>query len=69
MAEFRRQGGVLTGREERFDFFEGEPRSIGGSLGQAENTTSNGGAPADRKTASSGAQSQTPTAIPQVSVE
>ena len=32
MADFKKQGGVLTGREERYDGFEGEPRSmIGGS--------------------------------------
>jgi hypothetical protein len=57
MAEFKRQGGVLTGREERFDFFEGEPRSIGGNLGTAETTTTGTeGAAGNRKTASSGAQ-------------
>jgi len=33
MADFKKQGGVLTGREERFDGFEGEPRSVGGALG------------------------------------
>ena len=37
MAEFKKQGGVLTGREERFDWFEGEPRSIGGVVGNAKN--------------------------------
>lgn len=30
MADFKKQGGVLTGREERYDGFEGEPRSVGG---------------------------------------
>lgn len=35
MADFKKQGGVLTGREERFDGFEGEPRSVGGALGAA----------------------------------
>ena len=30
MSDFKKQGGVLTGREERYDGFEGEPRSIGG---------------------------------------
>lgn len=78
MAEFKRQGGVLTGREERFDFFEGEPRSIGGSLGQVESNASHGGAATDRKTASSAAPSQNlaapiaqraAAAIPQVSFE
>jgi hypothetical protein len=33
MADFKKQGGSLTGREERYDGFEGEPRSIGHSLG------------------------------------
>ncbi len=55
MAEFKRQGGVLTGREERFDFFEGEPRSVGGIVGHADTTTS--GVAGDRKTASSELQS------------
>jgi len=32
MADFKKQGGVLTGREERYDGFEGEPRSVGGAL-------------------------------------
>lgn len=33
MADFKKQGGSLTGREERYDGFEGEPRAIGGALG------------------------------------
>ena len=33
LADFKKQGGVLTGREERYDGFQGEPRSVGGSLG------------------------------------
>jgi hypothetical protein len=33
MADFKNQGGVLSGREERYDGFQGEPRQIGGSLG------------------------------------
>ncbi|MCJ1249774.1 hypothetical protein MMC30_007000 [Trapelia coarctata] len=33
MADFKRQGGSLTGREERYDGFEGEPRAVGSSLG------------------------------------
>jgi len=42
MAEFKKQGGVLTGREERYDGFEGEPRSVGGALsGSADEYTSN----------------------------
>jgi len=31
MNDFKKQGGVLSGREERYDGFEGEPRQIGGS--------------------------------------
>ncbi|SMY27510.1 unnamed protein product [Zymoseptoria tritici ST99CH_1A5] len=31
MSEYKKQGGVLTGREERYDGFEGEPRSVGGA--------------------------------------
>lgn len=33
MADFKKQGGVLTGREERYDGFQGEPRNVGGTLG------------------------------------
>ena len=33
MADFKKQGGALTGREERYDGFEGEPRAIGNALG------------------------------------
>lgn len=32
LADFKKQGGTLTGREERFDGFEGEPKAIGGAL-------------------------------------
>lgn len=35
MTDFKKQGGVLGGREERSDSFEGEPRSVGGALGGA----------------------------------
>ncbi|KAH7355442.1 hypothetical protein BKA65DRAFT_425647 [Rhexocercosporidium sp. MPI-PUGE-AT-0058] len=35
MDEFKRQGGNLSGREERSDAFAGEPRSVGGTLGGA----------------------------------
>jgi len=38
MADFKKQGGSLTGREERYDGFEGEPRSIGSSLGHGAAT-------------------------------
>jgi hypothetical protein len=42
MDEFKRQGGNLTGREERTDSFGGEPRAVGGTLGGhgAKGTTS-----------------------------
>lgn len=30
MDEFKRKGGVLGGREERYDAFDGEPKHIGG---------------------------------------
>ncbi|KAL8844813.1 MAG: hypothetical protein Q9205_004850 [Flavoplaca limonia] len=40
MADFKKQGGSLTGREERYDGFEGEPRAVGGALGG--NTTGSG---------------------------
>jgi hypothetical protein len=33
MADFKKQGGSLAGREERYDGFEGEPRSIGKAYG------------------------------------
>jgi len=33
MGDFKKQGGVLSGREERYDGFQGEPRSVGGALG------------------------------------
>ena len=32
MSEFKQRGGVLGGREERYDGFEGEPKHIGGAL-------------------------------------
>jgi len=32
MADFKNSGGVLTGREERTDTFEGEPRAVGSTL-------------------------------------
>lgn len=33
LADFKAQGGVLTGRDSRVDSFDGEPRSVGGALG------------------------------------
>lgn len=33
MQDFKKQGGVLGGRGEKYDGFEGEPRSIGKALG------------------------------------
>jgi hypothetical protein len=40
MTDFKKQGGVLTGREERYDGFEGEPKAIGSNLG-GHHTSSN----------------------------
>jgi len=42
MDEFKRQGGAVSGREERTDAFRGEPKSVGGTLGGngARGTTS-----------------------------
>lgn len=40
MSDFKKQGGSLTGREERYDGFQGEPKSVGGALGGA--TTGSG---------------------------
>ena len=42
MSEFQKQGGSLGGREERTDAFQGEPRTVGGTLGGhgASGTTS-----------------------------
>jgi len=38
MADFKKQGGSLSGREERYDGFEGEPRGVGSSLGGGSST-------------------------------
>ena len=39
LADFKKQGGTLTGREERYDGFEGEPRAVGSTLGSSSGTT------------------------------
>ena len=39
MADFKKQGGSLSGREERYDGFEGEPRAVGSALGGGSSTT------------------------------
>ena len=44
MADFKKQGGVLSGREERYDGFEGEPRSVGGAFGESTSSSSAMGA-------------------------
>ena len=44
MADFKKQGGILVGREERWDSFEGEPRSVGGNLGTPHTNTTGGAA-------------------------
>lgn len=38
MADFKKQGGSLTGREERYDGFEGEPRGVSSALGGGSTT-------------------------------
>ncbi|KAH0382428.1 hypothetical protein KCU92_g6247, partial [Aureobasidium melanogenum] len=43
MADFKKQGGVLTGREERYDGFEGEPRTVGGAHTSSTTTTTGTG--------------------------
>lgn len=43
MADFKKQGGSLTGREERYDGFEGEPRAVGGALGGSSTGTTGSG--------------------------
>ncbi|KAL9639575.1 MAG: hypothetical protein Q9164_000852 [Protoblastenia rupestris] len=43
MADFKKQGGSLTGREERYDGFEGEPRGVGSVLGGSSTTGSHMG--------------------------
>lgn len=40
LSEFQRHGGTLSGREERIDGFEGEPKAVGAALGGAPITTS-----------------------------
>ncbi|KAL8822207.1 MAG: hypothetical protein Q9191_007054 [Dirinaria sp. TL-2023a] len=44
MADFKKQGGSLTGREERYDGFEGEPRAVGSALSGAGSTGTGTGA-------------------------
>lgn len=39
MADFKKQGGVLSGRDERVDGFEGEPRAVGSALGGGSGST------------------------------
>ena len=43
MADFKKQGGSLTGREERYDGFEGEPRAVGSTLGSGSSSGVTGG--------------------------
>jgi hypothetical protein len=42
MAEYKAQGGVLGGREERTDSFNGESRAVGSALGEGGNHTLGG---------------------------
>ena len=39
LADFKKQGGSLQGREERYDGFEGEPKAVGGALGGTHGST------------------------------
>lgn len=43
MADFKKQGGSLSGREERYDGFEGEPRAVGGALGSSSTGSTGSG--------------------------
>jgi hypothetical protein len=43
MSEFKHQGGVLSGREERSDAFAGEPRAVGSTLGTSGGNHTLGG--------------------------
>jgi len=42
MSDFKKAGGVLEGRGERYDAFEGEPRSVGGALNSGVQTAESG---------------------------
>lgn len=54
MTDFKKQGGVLTGREERYDGFEGEPRSVGGALSGGSGATGTTGSGVESSTSGSG---------------
>jgi len=54
MADFKKQGGSLTGREERYDAFEGEPRSIGKAMGSEHHQHGTGTSGLTGNTVSSG---------------
>nr|OQO20541.1 hypothetical protein B0A51_12493 [Rachicladosporium sp. CCFEE 5018] len=54
MADFKKQGGVLSGREERYDGFEGEPRAIGGAIGGATGSHGTSGLTGSHGTTGSG---------------
>ncbi|KAI5363336.1 hypothetical protein Slin15195_G107220 [Septoria linicola] len=45
--QFKQSGGSLTGREERYDAFEGEPRSVGRALGGKTSAVPTASGPAD----------------------
>jgi len=69
MADFKKHGGLLTGRDERNDGFEGEPREFGNALGSqsshngSQSMAPPASAPAAAPTAAPGATSTTgPTA-------
>ncbi|KAI9822949.1 MAG: hypothetical protein M1826_000331 [Phylliscum demangeonii] len=43
LSEFQRHGGTLSGREERIDGFEGEPKAVGSTLGGSTTTGTSSG--------------------------
>lgn len=51
MADFKKQGGMLSGREERTDHFTGEPRSLEHALGHHGGMGHGAGATGSRNTA------------------
>jgi len=57
MADFKKQGGTLSGREERYDGFAGEPRSVGGALSGSGTTGSTEEAALEQRTGTTGTSS------------
>lgn len=61
LADFQKQGGVLSGREERYDGFQGEPRSVGGALGGEHGNNNSTGLGSSTGTSHTGMGSSTGT--------